>query len=70
MDISLSFKIINEFLPKWPKLFKPSKAIPALIAPSPMILITSKDFFCKSLATAMPKFAEIDVELWAAPKGS
>ena len=32
--------------------------------------IELKDFFCKSLATAIPKFAEIDVELWAAPNGS
>jgi hypothetical protein len=62
--------MISEFLFRCPILFKPSNAIPALIAPSPIILTTSKSFFNKSLAAVMPRLAEIDVELCAAPNGS
>ena len=51
-------------------LFKPSNAIPALIAPSPITLTTSKFLFNKSLAAVIPRLAETDVELCAAPKGS
>ena len=44
--------------------------MPALMAPSP---ITATTWFLppeRSRATAMPRPAEIEVELWAAPNGS
>ena len=44
--------------------------MPALIAPSPITAITLRLRPCSSLATAMPRPAEIEVELWAAPNGS
>ena len=44
-------------------LLRPSNAIPALIAPSPMTLTTSNFFFKISLATVIPKFAAREVEL-------
>ena len=55
--------------------------MPALIAPSPITAITLRRFGAgwpsalalatsRSWATAMPSPAEIEVEEWAAPKGS
>ena len=44
-------------------LFKPSKANPPVIAPSPMTAITCLSFsFFKLAATAIPNAAEIEVE--------
>ena len=39
MDISLSFNITSKSFPELPALFSASKAIPAVIAPSPIIAI-------------------------------
>ena len=44
--------------------------MPALIAPSPITAITLKSSPARSRAVAMPSAAEIEVELWAAPKAS
>ena len=44
--------------------------MPALIAPSPIIEITALLSPLRSLATAMPSPAEIDVEECPAPNGS
>ena len=59
---------------RWPALFIASKAIPALIAPSPITAIVSP-IPCsgappRSRATAKPRAAEIEVEECAAPNGS
>ena len=70
IDISLSFKIINRLVFKAPALLIASYAIPALIAPSPMTAITLLDLPSLSLATAIPRAAEIDVDECPAPKGS
>ena len=40
------------------------------MAPSPITAITLFDLPNLSLATAIPKAAEIDVDEWPAPKGS
>ena len=44
--------------------------MPALIAPSPITAITLVLLLDNFFATAIPSVEEIDVELWAAPKGS
>ena len=44
--------------------------MPALIAPSPITAITLSDLFDSLFATAIPNAEEMEVELWAAPKGS
>ena len=68
--MSLSFKITNKLVLRAPALFIASYAIPALIAPSPITAITLLVLPSLSLATAIPKAAEIDVEECPAPKGS
>ena len=51
-----------------PALLRPSKAIPAVMAPSPIIAIAlwSKFFFLR--ASAMPRAAEIEVLECPVPK--
>ena len=63
MDISLSFKIITKFLFNEATLFKASNASPPVSAPSPITATTLLSFPFKLLATAIPRAAEIDVEL-------
>ena len=70
IDISLSFKITTMRLSIAPALFIASKAMPALIAPSPMTATTLLSLPAKSRAAAMPKPADMEVELWPAPNGS
>ena len=53
-----------------PALFMASYAMPADMAPSPITAMTLCFLPSRSRATAMPSAAEIDVEEWAAPKGS
>ena len=60
--IQLSFKIISTSLSATPAWFMASKAIPAVMEPSP---ITAIDFLFSPLyfaAMAMPNAAEIEVE--------
>ena len=70
IDMSLSFSTTIRRESIEPALFRASKAMPALIDPSPMTAITW--FFppLRSRATDMPSPAEIEVELCPAPKGS
>ena len=70
MDILLSLRttIRSDF--RWPALLRPSNAIPPVRAPSPTTEITLKFSFFRSLAFAMPKAAEIAVELWPVPNES
>ena len=68
--MSLSFRITIILVLDEPALFIASYAIPALKAPSPITATTSSDLFESLFAVAIPKAAEIDVELCAAPKGS
>ena len=61
MDISLSFKTTSMSLFKCPAWFKPSKASPAVIEPSPMTAATLCFSPLMSLALAMPRAADMDV---------
>ena len=71
IDIWLSFRItINLEGSSHPAWFKPSKASPAVIAPSPIIATVYPSSFFRSFATLIPKAADIEVELWPAPKWS
>ena len=70
MDISLSFKITISRFSRCPALFIASYAMPALMAPSPMTATTLWCFWLRSRAAAIPSAADIDVDEWAAPKGS
>jgi hypothetical protein len=51
-------------------LFIASKAMPAVIAPSPMTAMPVRFSPCSLLATAMPSAAEIEVLECAVPKVS
>jgi len=74
MLISLSLRMTNMRFLRWPALFIASKAMPALIEPSPITATASPSppgaSPPRSRAVAKPSAAEIEVELWAAPKGS
>ena len=70
MDISLSLSTTISFLRRWPARFRPSKASPAVMEPSPMTATTLWSFPSRSLAVAMPSEAEMDVEEWPTPKKS
>ncbi len=63
MDISLSLKTTIIFFFVKPRLFRASKAIPPVIAPSPITAMTWLSSPLISLATAIPKAADTDVEL-------
>ena len=71
MLILLSFNMTKILESTYPALFKPSKAKPAVIAPSPIIAICC---FLKSPfsldATAIPRAAEMEVEECPTPKVS
>ncbi len=70
MDILLSFRTTMRSFPSWPAWLRPSKASPAVIAPSPMTAITLNFSPSRSLASIMPVAAEMEVELWPVPKAS
>ncbi len=53
-----------------PALLSASKAIPALIAPSPITATTRRSSPLRCAAIAMPSAAEIDVDEWAVPNVS
>ena len=61
IDIPLSFKTIITFDPRLPRLLSASKEGPPVIAPSPITAITSSSLLLRSLATASPMAAEIEV---------
>ena len=63
IDMQLSFKITSIFACSPPAWFKPSKAKPAVMAPSPITAMCCMSSFLRSLfATAIPKAAEIEVD--------
>jgi hypothetical protein len=74
IDMSLSFRITSRSgTPPpcgMPPLFSASKAMPAVIAPSPMMATALRSSPWSLEASAMPSAAEIEVELWAVPKVS
>ena len=59
----MSFKMIISFLCSYPILFRASKAIPPVNAPSPITETIFSDVFLKSLLTANARAADKDVEL-------
>ena len=67
MLISLSFRMTISRFFRWPALFIASKAMPALIAPSPITAMVSPMpsgvIPPRSRATASPSAALIEVEL-------
>ena len=68
--MSLSFKITSKLGFKWPAWPSASKAIPAVIAPSPITatcFLFDDSFFDPS---AIPNIALIDVLEWPTPKAS
>ncbi len=72
MSLSFSTTSMSANTPPWvtPTLFMASKAMPALIAPSPMMATVLRLSPLLLAASAMPSAAEIEVELWAVPKVS
>ena len=61
--MQLSFKITNKLDFSIPALFKPSKASPALIDPSPITAICCLSFILLSFeAVAIPSAADIEVD--------
>ena len=70
MLILLSFNMMRMSLEVDETLFKPSKAKPPLIAPSPMTATTLRFFFKALAATAMPMAAEMELDAWPQVKVS
>ena len=70
IDISLSLRTTMRRVSIEPALFRPSYAMPPVSAPSPMTATTRFLRPCKSRETANPSADEMEVEAWAAPKGS
>ena len=71
MNISLSFRTTRRSLPRCPALLRASKAIPPVIEPSPITATTLWLLLPdKSRAQAIPRAAEIAVELCPTPKAS
>jgi hypothetical protein len=70
IDMSLSFRMTSKSASSEPALLSASKAMPALIAPSPITATTLRDSPLRCAAIAMPSAAEIEVEEWAVPKVS
>ncbi len=68
--MSLSFRITSSLQSQTPALFSASKAMPALIAPSPMMATALRFSPLCLAATAMPSAAAMLVEEWAVPKAS
>jgi hypothetical protein len=70
IDMPLSLSTTIRGVSSAPALFIASYAMPPLMAPSPMTQMTLLSVCCRSRAMAMPRPAEIEVELCAAPKQS
>lgn len=64
IDISLSFKIIIIFFLNTPILFKASKAIPPVKAPSPITATAFPSLFNIEFARVMPIAEDIEVLAW------
>ena len=70
MDMSLSFKIIKTLGFKWPVWLNASNAIPAVIAPSPIIATCFLSGLDSFDAAAIPSRALNDVLECPTPKAS
>ena len=71
MDMSLSFSTTSSLQSCCtPALLSASKAMPALIAPSPMMATACRSSPFWRAAKAMPSAAEMLVDEWAVPKVS
>ena len=70
IDISLSLRMTSMSASATPALFIASNAMPADIAPSPMMAIALRASPLCLAASAMPRAAEIEVEEWPTPKVS
>ena len=70
MDMPLSFNTTMRFLCRSPALFNPSKARPAVRAPSPMTAITRLLSRFRQRPQAIPRAPEMEVELWPVSKES
>ncbi len=70
IDMSLSLRITIRLAPECFTLFRASKAMPPVIAPSPMMATARPGLPRWRSATAIPSAAEIEVEEWAVPKAS
>ncbi|CAM5199096.1 hypothetical protein CDEN61S_01009 [Castellaniella denitrificans] len=69
--MSLSFSTTSRFTSGvTPALFRASKAMPAVMAPSPITAMCWRSTPALRDATAMPSAAEIEVEECAVPKAS
>ena len=70
IDISLSLRTTMRFFTRSRVLFIPSKASPPVSDPSPSTAMTFSPPPPMSLAAAIPRAAEIDVEACPTPKAS
>jgi hypothetical protein len=70
IDISLSLRMTMRFLLRWPAWLSASKAMPPVMEPSPITAMTRLLHFLRCFAMAMPRPAEIEVELWPVSKVS
>ena len=70
MDMSLSFRITSRSHSATPALFNASNAMPALMAPSPMMATALRFSPLYLAASAMPSAAEMLVDECAVPKAS
>ena len=70
MDMSLSLRITSKLPLATPALLRASKAMPAVMAPSPITAMARRVSPLMALAMAIPRAAEMLVEEWAVPKAS
>jgi hypothetical protein len=70
IDMSLSLRMTSMSASATPALFSASKAMPADIAPSPMMAMALRSSPLCLAASAMPSAAEIEVDEWPTPKVS
>ena len=71
IDILLSLSTTTRLLwDRWPAWFSASKAMPAVMPPSPIIAMAQPSLPRCCMARAMPSAAEIEVPAWPAPKWS
>ena len=70
IDMSLSFRTTITLASACLALFSASKAMPAVIAPSPITATTRRSLPAARAATAMPMAAEIEVDECAVPNVS
>ncbi|MOA17839.1 hypothetical protein D3C78_1381080 [compost metagenome] len=70
MLMSLSLRITSRLASDTPPLFSASKAMPAVIAPSPMMATARRSSPLRLAARAMPRAAEMLVDECAVPNVS